>query len=139
MYSNYGHNFLNTMLRLFEERDSLSIVDDQIGSPTTTTALAEMLWMVVARAEISGLYHWSCDGAVSWFEFAKAIEGLRNFDGSLSTRASINPVTSQQYPSLASRPKYSVLNSARVTSLLELGERDWSVCLVEVFSLGDSS
>ncbi|MBL4863205.1 MAG: sugar nucleotide-binding protein, partial [Crocinitomicaceae bacterium] len=139
LYSNHGNNFMNTMLRLFEERESLSIVNDQIGSPTSTTALAEVLWKVVGRTDVSGLYHWSCDGAVSWFDFAEAIEKKYGLDNSLSTTISIDPVTSRQYASLASRPKYSVLNSACISSLLDLSERDWEVCLVEVLKRRDSN
>ena len=125
LYSNYGHNFLNTMLRLFEERDSLSIVDDQIGSPTTTTALAEVLWKVVARVEISGLYHWSCDGAVSWFEFALAIREEAAAIGIARSIIDIAAIKAAQYPSLAERPKFSVMDSAQLNVMIGLPLFDW--------------
>lgn len=125
LYSNHGHNFLNTMLRLFEEKDSLNIVDDQIGSPTTTTALAEVLWKVVGRDEISGLYHWSCDGAVTWFKFAETIKYEAFSFGALSNASELNAISSGQYSTLLIRPKYSVLDSAWLEKRLGINKIQW--------------
>ena len=126
LYSNHGNNFLNTMLRLFEERDSLSIVDDQIGSPTTTTALAEVLWKVVARAEISGLYHWSCEGAVSWFEFAQAIKRGAELIDCLPSPVELHSIVSSQFLTLAARPGFSVLDSSELNRELgRINSKSW--------------
>ena len=125
LYSNHGNNFLNTMLRLFEERDSLSVVDDQIGSPTTTTALAEVLWKVVERGEISGLYHWSCDGAVSWFGFSFEIKKLSEALDFPKVGVVLNSISASEYPSKAERPKYSVMNSGSLNRELGAADTSW--------------
>lgn len=125
LYSNHGNNFLNTMLRLFEERDSLSVVDDQIGSPTTTTALAEVLWKVVERGEISGLYHWSCDGAVSWFGFSFEIKKLSEALDFPKIGVVLNSISASEYPSKAERPKYSVMNSGSLNRELGAADTSW--------------
>ncbi|PCJ22089.1 MAG: dTDP-4-dehydrorhamnose reductase [Gammaproteobacteria bacterium] len=130
LYSNHGANFMNTMLRLFEERDSLSIVDDQVGSPTTTSALADVLWKLVGRADINGLYHWSCEGEVSWFGFAEAIKDEAGVIRGLEANVELLAITSDQYSALAVRPKYSVLSSSKLDALIAEPAIHWRELLI---------
>lgn len=130
LYSNHGVNFMNTMLRLFEERDSVSVVNDQVGSPTTTGALAEVLWKVSSRADISGLYHWSCEGAVSWFGFACAVLNGVTDEKLRRQTTKIIPISSEGYPCPAARPNYSVLDPSQLNLLLGLVGVKWYDCLL---------
>lgn len=103
VYGEYGPNFVKTMLRLAKERDELGVVVDQIGSPTYTVDLAEFLIELV-QTEKYGIYHCTNSGSCSWYEFALAIFEESNID------IKVNPLTTDQYPTPAKRPNYSVLS-----------------------------
>lgn len=109
VYGEYGPNFVKTMLRLAKERDELGVVSDQIGSPTYTVDLATFLIELV-QTEKYGIYHCTNSGLCSWFEFAKAIFEESNLD------IKVNPLTTDQYPTLAKRPNYSVLSDRALKS-----------------------
>lgn len=113
LYSPYGSNFVKTMLRLMRERDSLSVVNDQTGSPTAADSLAELVLSALDRPRLSGIYHWSDAGEVSWFEFALAIQDEALSLGLLKKEIPITPIPTSDYPTPARRPAYSVLNSER--------------------------
>lgn len=110
VYSSFGGNFVKTMLRLMGERDELSVVVDQVGTPTWAHGLAQAAWAAVARPELEGIYHWSDAGVCSWYDFATAIceEALEL--GLLSRPVTIRPIPSSEYPTPAQRPAYSVLD-----------------------------
>lgn len=112
VYSSYGNNFVKTMLRLMAERDELSIVADQVGTPTWARGLAEALWAAAARPQLSGIYHWSDAGVCSWYDLAVAIseEGLAL--GMLDKPVTVRPIPAADYPTPAQRPAYSVLDKA---------------------------
>ncbi|RZF77288.1 dTDP-4-dehydrorhamnose reductase [Pseudoalteromonas sp. S4488] len=124
VFSEYGNNFVKTMLRLASERDELGIVADQHGCPTYAGDLAALIVAIVTRIESSdfsdyGLYHFCGDKAVSWFEFAESIFELQaklNADFSIPK---LNKLTTEQFPTPAKRPKYSVMQDNRL-SLLKL-------------------
>lgn len=124
VFSEYGNNFVKTMLRLANERDELGIVADQQGSPTYAGDLAALIFAIVTRIESSdfsdyGLYHFCGDKAVSWFGFAELIFELKaklNADFSIPK---LNKLTTEQFPTPAKRPKYSVMQDNRL-SLLNL-------------------
>ena len=124
VFSEYGNNFVKTMLRLASERDELGIVADQHGSPTYAGDLAALIVAIVTRIENDnfsdyGLYHFCGDRAVSWFEFAESIfsvEAKLNADFSIPK---LNKLTTEQFPTPAKRPKYSVMQDNRL-SLLNL-------------------
>lgn len=102
VYAAHGHNFVNTMLRLSETRDALTVVDDQFGRPTYAADLAAFMVYLVEQDIESGIYHFANDGVTNWFEFAKAV--LRNKD------VTVLPVDSGRFPQKAKRPARSVLS-----------------------------
>ena len=110
VYSSFGGNFVKTMLRLMSERDELSVVSDQVGTPTWAQGLAGAVWAAAARPELSGTYHWSDAGVCSWYDFATAICEEALALGLLSRAVKIRPITADQYPTPAQRPAYSVLD-----------------------------
>ena len=105
VYGEYGPNFVKTMLRLASERDELGVVSDQIGSPTYTVDLAEFIIELV-QTEKYGVYHCTNGGSCSWYEFAKAI-----FEES-GIEIKVSSLTTNQYPTPAKRPSYSVLSDS---------------------------
>lgn len=113
VYSEFGQNFVKTMLRLLGERERLSVVGDQIGSPTWARGLAGALWGAVALPTFSGTQHWTDAGVASWYDFAVAIqeEGLRI--GLLQREIPIQMIPSSAYPTPARRPACAVLDKTQ--------------------------
>ena len=104
LYSEYGNNFVKTMLRLAETRKQISVVNDQIGSPTYAGDLAEFILKIVSSESTAyGLYHYSNLGAISWYDFA--VEIFRQFGKEID----VQPIKTKDYPTAAKRPKFSVL------------------------------
>ncbi len=112
VYSAYGNNFVHTMLRLLRERESIIVVSDQVGSPTWAAGLAEFVWQVVARPKMHGIYHWTDAGVASWYDFAVAIQDIALELGLLDRQIPVQPVSSAEYPTAATRPHYSVLDKS---------------------------
>jgi len=110
VYSHGPGNFLGTMLRLHAERDELRVIADQVGTPTSTRSLAEALWAGAARVDLCGLYHFSDAGACSWYDFAVAIGEEGAARGILTRPAAVQPIRTEDYPTPARRPQYSVLD-----------------------------
>lgn len=109
LYSPYGNNFVKTMMRLGTERDELSVVADQIGTPTCAADLARaILAVLTAETFVPGIYHFSDEGACSWYDFTVAIHRLAG----ISCR--VKPIRSDEYPSRAHRPFYSVLDKSKI-------------------------
>jgi dTDP-4-dehydrorhamnose reductase len=112
VYSRFGNNFVKTMLRLMDERDEISVVSDQVGTPTWARGLAMAIWAAAAKRELHGIYHWSDAGVCSWYDFAVAIyEDARTLD-LLHREVKIRPITTAEYPTPAQRPVYSVLDKS---------------------------
>ncbi|HEX5329490.1 dTDP-4-dehydrorhamnose reductase [Sulfuricurvum sp.] len=109
VYSGYGNNFVKTMLRLGRERDSLGVIFDQVGTPTYAHDLAAAILEVLPLIDNQApeIYHYSNEGVASWYDFAKAIFELSG------VACHVNPITTDQYPTPASRPHYSVLNKSK--------------------------
>ncbi len=109
VYSTYGSNFVKTMIRLMKDRDEISVIDDQIGSPTYAKDLANVI-LEIAHSEkwIGGIYHYSNEGEISWYDFAIKI---REFTG---LPCKINPIFTNQYPTPAKRPKFSLLDKTKI-------------------------
>lgn len=106
LYSPYGHNFVKTMLNLGRTHKQLTVVFDQLGTPTYALDLARAILTVIEAPEWhAGTYHFSDEGAISWYDFTKAIHRLGGISG-----CDVQPVTSDQYPTAATRPHYSVFN-----------------------------
>jgi len=124
LYSEHGANFMKTMLRLAETRDEISVVSDQIGSPTYAGDLADLILQITSSNTKSfGLYHYSNEGAVSWYDFAKAIYESHNLPVSLI------PILSHQYPVAANRPKSSVLDTEKAEKEFNIHPPNWQISL----------
>lgn len=120
LYSSYGKNFLNTIIRLASERSVLNIVYDQVGTPTYA---AELAMVTLKSKDLSGIYHFSNEGVCSWYDFA--IEIKKN----LNLKCDINPILSSEYPTPAKRPNYSVLNKNKIKSDLGIKIPHWTESL----------
>lgn len=132
VYSSHGANFVKTMLRLMadENRDQLSIVADQIGSPTWADSLAKALWHAGERelqtpGEGARVFHWTDAGVASWYDFAVAIQELGLAHGLLDREIAINPIPHSQYPTPATRPSFSVLDKSVIEHTYGLKTRHW--------------
>ncbi|MHA6333002.1 dTDP-4-dehydrorhamnose reductase [Qipengyuania sp. CAU 1752] len=128
VYAAGGSNFVTTMLRLMNERDQLGIVADQIGAPTHAPGLARTLWGL-AQAGTSGIYHHRDAGAASWYDFAVAINEESLALGLLERETRIAPISTEQYPTPARRPAYSLLDDSATRSLLGDEHTHWRVNL----------
>ncbi|WOJ92523.1 dTDP-4-dehydrorhamnose reductase [Congregibacter variabilis] len=125
VYSHDGQNFMRTMLRLHESHDEISVVSDQVGTPTDALSLAGALWAAAHRRGLSGIYHWSDAGVCSWYDFAVAIGEEAKAQGLLSKVAVVKPIRTQDYPTPAQRPAYSVLDKTRSWLDLEIPPTHW--------------
>ena len=128
LYSSHGNNFVKTMLRLMAEKQSLNIIDEQIGTPTWANGLARAIWTALEKT-ICGTFHWTDAGVASWYDFAMAIqeEGLRT--GLLDNSIPISPVPSHQFPTPAKRPIYSVLDKTSFWQAMNINPTHWRVQL----------
>ena len=129
VYSEYGNNFVKTMLRLGKERDEISVVDDQIGSPTYATDLANVILDIVQNVEFkepsqtTQIYHYSNEGEISWYEFAKEIFELTDI------QCSVSSITTEQYPTPAKRPKKTLMNKDKIAKKFSVNTPDWKESL----------
>jgi len=139
VYGPHGNNFLLTMLRLGRERDRLSIVDDQVGGPTTSIQLARATHTIVtgilagrygAAGDWAGLYHMTCGGTVSWFGFARAIFDRAGKELGAKVPA-LTPIPTKDYPTPAARPRNSVLSNAKLESRFAIRLDPWETALDE--------
>jgi dTDP-4-dehydrorhamnose reductase len=131
IYDAVSRNFFTTMLRLLQERGSVNVVNDQMGSPTRSASLARAVWRMVGDASISGVHHWTDAGEITWFEFAVAIERLARDAGLLQRPAAVHAIRSDEYPAKARRPRYSVLDTTATSLALGFPRRDWLPALEE--------
>ncbi len=129
LYSSLGDNFVKTMLRLMREREELGVVADQVGSPTWARGLALALWKFLDHPGAHGVYHWTDNGCCSWHEFACAINDEALKLGLLEQEVKINAITTEDYPTPAQRPAYSVLDCGKTRQLLGLEGEHWRVQL----------
>lgn len=130
LYSQYGNNFVKTMLRLQNERSMLHVVHDQIGSPTYAQDLALCILTLIKynHLKTSEIYHYSNEGACSWHEFAIAIAELSG------SNCQIVPCRSSEYPTLALRPSYSVLDKEKIKAILPYPIPHWRTSLKKCLS-----
>ncbi len=129
LYSGGGRNFLLTMLGLMRTRGVVSVVDDQIGSPTSARSLARALWRAVERPATRGLVHLADTGVVSWWQFATAIAGGARARGLLPAEPVVKPITTAEYPTLARRPAFSALDASATFAALGLPPVPWTAAL----------
>ncbi len=121
VYSSFGANFVKTMLKLGKERDELGVIFDQIGTPTYARDLAHTILEILPKIQNDKVevYHYSNEGAISWYDFAKEIMKM----GKINCK--INPIETYQYPTPASRPHYSLLNKAKIKKKFEIEIPYW--------------
>ena len=123
-----GRNFALTMLRLHRERDTLGVVADQVGCPSSTLNLAQACWQCIRLGSTQGLpeiMHWSDAGAASWYDVAVAIGELGGVLGLLASPAEVNPISTSDYPTPADRPSYSLLDCKGTREALQLNGEHW--------------
>jgi dTDP-4-dehydrorhamnose reductase len=125
VYATSGRNFVLTMLRLMREKEQLSVVCDQIGTPSWAAGIATAIWGLVEAQAPGGVYHWTDLGVASWYDFAVAIQDEALVRGLLSRAVPITPILSAAYPTRARRPAFSVLDSASTRALIKVPARHW--------------
>jgi dTDP-4-dehydrorhamnose reductase len=132
VYSQFGNNFMKTMLRLASERDSISVVNDQIGTPTNAVDLAECLIKIIifsslsfgeGRGEAFGIYNFSNEGQCSWYDFAKEIFEVNNIN------IDIQDIPTSDFPTPAKRPRYSVLDKTKIKRVFGFEIKNWEESL----------
>ena len=120
LYSEYGTNFMKTMLKLAETRDEISVVSDQIGTPTYAGDLADVILKIItSNTKSFGLYHYSNEGVASWYDFAKAIFEASNIE------IKLNPIKTSAYPTPAKRPLFSVMEKTKIKETLNIEIPFW--------------
>ncbi|MBO6212514.1 dTDP-4-dehydrorhamnose reductase [Algoriella sp.] len=120
VYSRFANNFVKTMLRLFTEKDSLSVVSDQIGSPTNALDLAKAILDIISKDDlVYGIFNYSNEGECSWFDFATKI---KEFSGAT---IEINPVPTSAFPTKAKRPAYSLLDKTKIKETYQVDVPNW--------------
>lgn len=129
LYSAYGRNFVKTMLRLMKERDHITIVADQIGSPTWAKTLSTAIWVAGFKSELTGILHWCDAGRATWYDFAVAIRDEAAQAGVLDRSVRIDPIDTSAYPTPAQRPRYSVLDTSRARETLKIQPLEWRMAL----------
>ncbi len=126
LYSEHGANFMKTMLKLAETRDEISVVSDQIGTPTYAGDLADVILKIISSKNTNfGLYHYSNEGVASWYDFAKTIFEASNL------KIKLNAIKTEAYPTPAKRPFYSVIDKAKIKSILGIETPNWSESLLK--------
>jgi len=135
LYSEFGNNFVKTMLRLGKERDEINVVSDQIGSPTYATDLANAILEIIKNKEFkeisqtTQIYHYSNEGEISWYEFAKEIFKIAEIN------CKVNPITTQQYPTPARRPKNTLMSKDKIAEIFSVKIPDWKESLNTCMSI----
>jgi len=127
LYSQFGHNFMKTMLRIAEEKTTLKVVNDQIGTPTYAVDLAEaIIKIILSGSKNYGTYHFSNEGIASWYDFAKKIFELNKINIDLQA------ISSSDFPTPAKRPKYSVLDKSKIKSEFDIQINNWEDSLKRI-------
>lgn len=125
LYSSHGSNFVKTMLRLMKEKNEISVVADQIGTPTWGRDLAKAIYNFADVPRAQGIYHWTDAGVASWYDFAIAIQEEAHQLGLLQKNISIKPIRTQDFPTPAKRPAFSVLDKTATWKTLGYTALHW--------------
>lgn len=129
VYSTYGANFVKTMMRLMNERDEIGVVADQVGTPTYARDLAQVIMDVVeADAFTQGIYHYSNEGKISWYDFAAAIKEIKGY------KTKINAISSDAFPTPANRPNFSLLDKTKIKETFNVSVPYWKDSLEEMLT-----
>ncbi len=127
LYSPYGNNFVKTMRRLGRERSELGVVADQVGTPTAARDLADAIYAILTAPQwMPGIYHFTDEGAASWYDFTKAIHRISGIKG-----CNVKPITTADYPTPATRPAYSILDKSKIKKTFGITIPHWEESLVK--------
>lgn len=126
LYSTFGNNFVKTMLRLGREKDSLGVISDQIGTPTYARDLAVAIFAAIHKGIIPGIYHFSNEGVCSWYDFTQMIHHLADIK-----TCKLRPLHTEEYPTKAKRPHYSVLDKTKIKDIYGIEIPYWVDSLKE--------
>ena len=126
LYSTFGNNFVKTMLRLGREKSELGVIFDQIGTPTYARDLALCIMTAINGGIMPGIYHYSNEGVISWYDFTKAIHRLAGI-----TQCHVRPLHTSEYPTPAARPHYSVLDKTKIKQAYNIEIPYWEESLAE--------
>lgn len=130
VYSSFGNNFVKTMMRLMKERESIQVVNDQTGSPTYAADLAAVILKIIESGKwVPGIYHYSNEGVITWFDFAAAIKEIT------ANSCIIHPIPSSSYPTPARRPDYSVFDKQKIRHTYQVLIPAWKDSLEKCISL----
>jgi dTDP-4-dehydrorhamnose reductase len=130
VYSSFGANFVKTMSKLMQERDTLNVVNDQIGSPTYAADLAQAIMTIITHPNWqAGIYHFSNEGAISWYEFAIAVQEIGGFD------CAVNGIPTSAYPTPAKRPQYSLLDKSKIKAIFGVVVPEYRESLMQCMRL----
>ena len=124
LYSTFGNNFVKTMIRLGREKAELGVIFDQIGTPTYAHDLAVAIFAAISNGVVSGIYHFSNEGVISWYDFTKAIHRIAG----IST-CHVRPLHTEEYPTPAARPHYSVLDKTKIKQTYNIEIPYWEESL----------
>lgn len=129
LYSTFGNNFVKTMIRLGREKSELGVIFDQIGTPTYARDLARVIFEAIKQGVKPGVYHFSNEGVISWYDFTKAIHRLAGI-----TTCYVRPLHTSEYPTPAHRPHYSVLDKTKLKQTYGIEVPYWEESLAECIS-----
>ena len=124
LYSTFGNNFVKTMIRLGKEKPELGVIFDQIGTPTYARDLAVAIFAAIEQGIVPGVYHFSNEGVISWYDFTKAIHRIAGI-----TTCHVRPLHTSEYPTPAKRPHYSVLDKTKIKSVYGIEIPYWEESL----------
>ena len=130
LYSTFGNNFVKTMIRLGKEKTQLGVIFDQIGTPTYAHDLAVAIFTAIEKGIRPGIYHYSNEGVISWYDFTKAIHRLAGINN-----CQVRPLHTSEYPTPANRPHYSVLDKTKIKQTYDLDIPYWEDSLAECVRL----
>jgi dTDP-4-dehydrorhamnose reductase len=131
VYSEFGKNFVKTMLRVMREREQVNVVNDQEGTPTYAADLAAVILHIISSQQwVPGIYHFSNEGQITWYDLAVAIKELSG------STCKVNPIPTSEYPLPAKRPVYSILDKSKIKTTFDIPGKDWkaslAVCLDKI-------
>ena len=124
LYSTFGNNFVKTMIRLGREKAELGVIFDQIGTPTYAHDLAVAIFAAISNGVVSGIYHFSNEGVISWYDFTKAIHRI-----AVISTCHVRPLHTEEYPTPAARPHYSVLDKTKIKQTYNIEIPYWEESL----------
>ena len=130
LYSSFGKNFVKTMLRLGSEKEAIGVVFDQVGTPTYARDLAKAIMDIIEKGVQPGVFHYTNEGVASWYDFAKCIHHIAGIN-----TCKVSPLHTEEYPTPAKRPPYSILDKTKIKQAYDLEIPHWEDSLRECLSI----